>query len=698
MRTLWPNLRYVARTLLKQPGCTLIVILTLSLGLGTRTVTATEPLIPRRALFADEDKLNVRLSPDGLKLVWLAPLDGTQGIWMCPVAKPAQARLLFKQTDAPVLNLQWAYNSAQLVYLKRVAKDVHLFVFDLADGQTRELTTQADVSARIEKLSPAHPEEILIGLNGRDPQRYDLHRIDLRTGARQLILQNDAYDRFLCDDELRPRIARRQTAEQGYELFRLNGAGQWELLERFTYEEARVSQPAALDGAGRTLYLIDNRRTNTAVLSRIDLATGKARTVLADPLADLSRNLLLHPRTGRVQAATAVYGRVRRHLLDSSLEADFKYLRTVHDGDVGVASRSLDERVWLVVFQDGGPLRFYIYDRPSRLARFLFTDQSQVAPFQLARRQAVTITTRDGLRLPGDLYLPALSAQPIRTGAGKGRYVAQPLPMLVYVHGGPAVAFEWNNWYINRTLQLLANRGYAVFRVEFRGADGFGKKIRRAGWGEWGRKMQDDILDAVAWAVRQGITERERVGIWGWSYGGYATLAALTFTPDAFACGMAMYAPAELQTLVESRSEATRHFWRQQVGDETTAAGQALLRARSPLYSAARIRKPLLITHGAQDDNVPRQHSDDFVAAMKKHDQPVTYLLYPDEGHDYARRENWISLFAVAERFFHEHLGGRYEPLGDDLSQSSVQVLAGEQLIPDLALALKTKTKSAFVR
>lgn len=692
MNTLRPDLRYVARMLLQQPGCTLIVIVTLSLGIGAQTVTAAEQLIPRRALFADEDKLNVRLSPDGLKLVWLAPLDGTQGIWMCPVAKPAETRLLFKQTDAPVLNLQWAYNSAQLIFLKRVAKDVHLFVFDLADWQTRELTTQAGVSARIEKLSPAHPEEILIGLNERAPQRYDLHRINLRTGARQMVLQNDAYDRFLCDDQLRPRIARRQTAEQGYELFQLNRAGQWELLERFTYEEARVSQPAALDGAGRTLYLIDNRRTNTAVLSGIDLATGKARTVLADPLADLSRNLLLHPRTGRIQAATAVYGRVRRHLLDPSLEADFKYLRTVHDGDVGVASRSLDERVWLVVFQDGGPLRFYIYDRPLRLARFLFTDQSQVAPFQLARRRAVVVTTRDGLKLPGDLYLPAW------IGAGQGRYVAQPLPMLVYVHGGPAVAFEWNNWYINRTLQLLANRGYAVFRVEFRGADGFGKKIRLASAGEWGRKMQDDILDAVDWAVRQGITERQRVGIWGWSYGGYATLAALTFTPDAFACGMAMYAPTELQTLVKSRFSFTRPYWRQQVGDETTAPGQALLRERSPLYFVERIRKPLLITHGAQDLNVTRQHSDDFVAEMKKHNKPVTYLLYPDEGHDYARRENWISLFAVAERFFHEHLGGRYEPLGDDLSRSSVQVLAGEQLIPDLALAFKAKTKSALVK
>jgi len=687
---LWQDLCYGARMLMKKSGFTLIAALTL--GIGATTAMADDPLIPRRFLFADEDKLNVRLSPDGKRLSYLAPVDETQGVWLCPVDDPAKAELLFKQTDAPALNLQWAYTSRQLVYLKRVAQEIHLFVFDLLDRQARDLTPQIGGSARIEKLSPTHPEEILIGLNGRDPKRYDLYRINLRTGERNLVLQNDAYDRFLCDDELSPRVARRPTAEQGYELFRLNATGQWELLERFTYEEARISQPAALDPTGKTLYLIDNRRTNTGALRAIELTTGKARTLIRDPLADLRSGLLFDPRTGRLQSATSVYGRVRRYFLDPSIEVDFKYLKTVRAGDVGVAGRSLDDRVWLVVFQDGGPPRYFVYDRPARRARFLFTEQSAVDTYPLARREAVVVTTRDGLKLPGDLYLPSW------TRAGKRRYLDQPLPLLVYVHGGPSVAFEWNYWGINRTLQLFANRGYAVFRVEFRGADGFGKKILYAGAGEWGRKMQNDILDAVDWAVKQGITERPRVGVWGWSYGGYATLAALTFTPDVFACGLAMYQPTELQRLMESRTGAFRNLWRRQVGDETTPTGRALLHERSPLYFVERITRPLLITHGAKDTNVPRKYSDDFVAEMKKHNKPVTYLLYPDEGHDYARKENWISLFAVAERFFHEHLGGRYEPLGDDLRLSSVEVLEGEQLIPDLATAIQAKAGSASVR
>ena len=661
------------------------VVITIALGIGAKAAPAPDALIPRSVLFADQDKLSVRLSPDGKTISYIAPVDGTLGVWLSSVADPAKPRLLFKQTGAPFFNLQWTYTSRELIYLQSVGNDVHLFVFNLADGQSRDLTPLNGVSARIERLSPRYPEEILISLNQRDPQRRDLHRLNLRTGELKLVLQNDGYDQFFCDYDFRPRVARRQTEDQGYELMRMNSAGAWEPLVRFSYEDARISQPAALDQDGNTLYLIDNRQTDTAILSAIDLKTGKGRTIAADAVADIRNALLFHPRTGRLQAASAVYGRYRRHFFDSSIKQDFRYLNTIHDGDVGVAGRSLDDRVWLIVFLDGGPLRYYIYDRQARHARFLFTEQKELERFALARRQGVVVPTRDGLKLPGDLYLPSW------THSANGRYLDRPLPMLVYVHGGPTVAFDWNIWALNRILQLLANRGYVVFRVEFRGAEGFGKKIREAGAREWGRKMNDDVLDAVDWAVKQGLTERNRVGIWGWSYGGYETLAALTVTPDVFACGMAMYSPTDLQTMMESRGGPFRDLWRRLVGNETTEEGRAQLREQSPLYFTDRITKPLLITHGAMDTNVPRKFSDDFVAEMKKHGKPVTYIVYPDEGHDYERKENWISLFAVAERFFHEHLGGRYEPFGDEFKSSSAQVLEGEPLIPELAAALKTK-------
>jgi dipeptidyl aminopeptidase/acylaminoacyl peptidase len=646
-----------------------------------------DKLIPRSAIFADEDKLSVRLSPDGKTIVYIAPTDKGDEVFATPTADPSSSRLLFSQTDG-LGNLQWSYSSQQLIFLKAVGQDTHLFLFNLADKQIRDLTPQTGVSARIEKLSPEHPQEVLIGLKQGEAARFDLYRLNLQTGESTLLLKNDSYNSFICDDEFRPRVAIRRTADEGYELFSFKASGKWELLDRFNYEEARLSLPAALSKEGTTLYFVDNRNTDKAILKSIDLNTGKTRILATDPFADMRSALLLHPRTRQVQSASAVYGRLRRQFFDPTIKKDFLYLSTLHSGDVGVAGRSLDDRIWLINYLDGGPSRYYVYDRIAYKARFLFLSQSAIQPFALARRQTVVVPTRDGLKLPGDLYVPSWSH------AGRGKLLDHPLPMLLYVHGGPSVAYDWDFWLVNRSLQLLANRGYVVFRVEFRGVEGFGKKIREAGAREWGRKMNDDLIDAVDWAVKQGITEKDKVGLWGWSYGGYATLAALTFTPDVFACGMAMYHPTDLQTMMETRSGQLRIFWRRLVGDETTTDGRAQLHEQSPLYFTDRITKPLLITHGALDTNVPRKYSDDFVAAMKQQQKPVTYLLYADEGHDYQRKESWVSLFAVAERFFHEHLGGRYEPYGNDFAGSSMQVIEGETLIPELSAALKIRSSS----
>ena len=633
-----------------------LIVLSLSFGVAAQSKLPVDKLIPRSALFADEDKLNVRLSPDGETIVYIAPSDKGDEVFATSVADPNSSRLLFRQNDGALGNLQWSYSSRQLIFLKAVGQDTHLFVFNLADKQIRDLTPQTGVSARIEKLSPEHPQEMLIGLKQREATRFDLYRLNLQTGESTLLLKNDSYNSFICDDEFRPRVAIRRTADEGYELFSFKASGKWELLDRFNYEEARISLPAALNKEGTTLYFVDNRNTDKAILKSIDLNTGKTRILATDPFADFRSALLLHPRTRRVQSASAVYGRLRRHFFDPTIKKDFLYLSTVHGGDVGVAGRSLDDRIWLISYLDGGPSRYYVYDRNARKARFLFLSQSAIQPYALARRQAVVVPTRDGLQLPGDLYLPSWSH------AGRGKYLDRPLPMLLYVHGGPSIAYDWDFWLVNRSLQLLANRGYVVFRVEFRGVEGFGKKIREAGAREWGRKMNDDLIDAVDWAVKQNITEKHRVGLWGWSYGGYATLAALTFTPDVFACGMAMYHPTDLQTMMESRSGPLRVFWRRLVGDETTTEGRAQLHSQSPLYFTDRINKPLLITHGALDTNVPRKYSDDFVAAMKQQQKPVTYLLYADEGHDYQRKENWVSLFAVAERFFMSILAGDTNP------------------------------------
>lgn len=651
---------------------------------GSVSAQTAAPLLPRRVLFSEADKFAVRLSPDGQQVSYLAPVNGVLNLWVCPLTQPEKAAPLTRFSDAPLLNYQWTFTSRQVVYLKQAGPGVHLFVLDLASGQSRDLTPDTPATVRIEKLSPDLPDEILLALNARHPQRYDLQRVNWRTGEQKLVWQNDSFDSVLCDDQFRPRVARRNTAAGGYELFKLDGHGRWTQFDQLSYEEARVTQPVTLDKTGRVLYLIDNRQTNTGVLRAVNLATGKARTLLVDPLADLVPVLMTHPKTAALRSATSAYARTRRHFLDRTIARDFKYLAGVHSGDVGVAGQSLDDRVWLVVFQDGGPLRYSAYDRRAKRAWFLFTDNRAVEKLQLARRQAVVITARDGLKLPGDLYLPAW------TQPSQNKPLAQPLPLLVFVHGGPSVAYPWNSWFTNRVLQLLANRGYAVLRVEFRGADGLGNRILQAGAGEWGGRMHTDVLDAVDWALAQGITEKQRVGIFGWSYGGYETLMALALSPDRFACGMALYPATDLVQMMETRNPlAFRQFWRRQVGDESTEAGRAWLRARSPVNLAEKITKPLLLTHGGKDQAVARTHSDQLVAALQRHQQPVTYLFYPEEMHDYRDAESWISFFAVAERFLHEHLGGRYEAPGADLTKGGVEVLAGAGLIPGLFQAIK---------
>jgi dipeptidyl aminopeptidase/acylaminoacyl peptidase len=655
----------------------------------------TEPaLIPRKALLTNPDKEQVMLSSDGKWISYRALSGDTMNLWVAPVSEPAKARAVTKQSGAPVIDYRWTNLSGRVLYRVPTDDGVQVFLLNLESGESRNLTPGKGVSAFMEKFSPDHVEEVLLRVKEPAQANFDYRRINLRTGAAEVVFKNDqGFERVLFDDAWRPRVAVSRKPGQGYELLQPNGTGEWVSFASFRDGmEANASQPILLDKAGKTLYLTDNRGRDKAALQSIDLASGKATLLLEDPFADVLPALLFHPQTGRVQTASTYYGRLRRHFLDPTLIPDFDYLRTVQRGDIGLLTpwggRSLDDRVWLVVFMDGGPTRYYAYDRTARRATFLFTDNQALDAYTLGRRHLEVITSRDGMEFPADLYLPR-SADP--DGNGRPR---RPLPLLIYVHGGPWVAYPWNDWYTNRSLQLLADRGYATLRVEFRAASGLGRKVSEAGTREWGGRMQDDLIDAADWAIKQGITTRERIGIWGWSYGGYATLAALA-TSDRFACGLAMYAPTELDSFIAEANPVAQMAWRRLIGDNTTEAGRALLKKVSPFHYAASFAKPALIAMGGKDAIVPQHQADRFVAELQKHKKPVTYLLYPDEPHDFRRNENWVSLFAITERFFHDHLGGRYEPIGNDLRGSSLEVRAGGELIPGLLLALNQKPASA---
>ena len=640
-------------------------------------------MIPRDVLFSDPERVTVRLSPDGRYISFLAPSEGVLNVWVAPTDDPGAARPVTHARDRGILSYSWTYLEGHLVYLQDTAGDENWKVYsvDVGSGETRLLTPAQGVAARILGISPFHPDSIAVALNDRVPHWHDVYRVNLRTGERELLYENDGYLTFILDGDYNVRFGLRFTPDGGLLVQARMGDG-WETFAVASAEDSLTTAPLGLDVTGQRLYMLDSRGRDTAALTVHDLAAGTVEVLYEDPRADVS-TVLWHPTEWTVQAAASTYERTRWKVLDDRVAADFEYLAGVADGELEVVSRTRDDRSWIVAYIiDNGPTRYYRYDRDRRETVFLFSNRPALEGLPLARMQPIIIRARDGLELVSYLTLPPWHEPET------GWRPAQPLPMVLDVHGGP---WSRDSWGYNAYHQWLANRGYAVLSVNFRGSAGFGKAFLNAGNREWAGKMHDDLVDAVQWAIDNGIADPDKVCITGASYGGYATLVGLTFTPELFACGVDVVGPSNLVTLLESIPP----YWEPQVenlvrrvGDHRTPEGREFLLSRSPLTYVDRIRRPLLIGQGANDPRVKQSESEQIVAAMQAHGIPVTYVLYPDEGHGFARPENRISFYAVQEAFLHQHLGGRFEPIGDDFAGSSISVPVGAGEIQGLAEAL----------
>jgi dipeptidyl aminopeptidase/acylaminoacyl peptidase len=648
---------------------------------------AAVALIPRKVLFGNPDKAAARLSPDGSKLSFLAPVDGVLNVWVGPVDDPAAARPVTQDKKRGIRVYFWAYTGNHVIYMQDTDGDenYHVYVVDLEKDETRDVTPLKGVRAEIEAVSYKFPEEILIGLNDRDPEFHDVYRLKLKSGERTLVQENKEFAGFVTDDDYRIRFAERVTPDGGQELLEPAGEGQWKSFAKIGMEDAMTTSPAGFDKTGKILYLVDSRGRNTAALTTVDLETGTQTLVAEDPRADLS-GLMVHPTENTIQGVAFDYLRRHWELLDPAVAEDFKVLGGVAEGDIEVASRTLDDRHWIVAFlQDDGPLRYYHYDRDTKQARFLFTNRKELEGLPLVKMHPVVIKSRDGLDLVSYLSLPA-GTDP----DGDGR-PDKPLPMVLDVHGGPWARVDWG---YSPSDQWFANRGYAVLSVNYRGSTGFGKEFLNAGNKEWAGKAHDDLVDAVHWAEKEGIADPQRVAIFGGSYGGYATLVGLTFTPKLFACGVDIVGPSSLVTLLNSVPPYWKpmiEMFKTRVGDYTTEEGRAFLLKRSPLTHVDKIQRPLLIGQGANDPRVKQAEADQIVKAMQEKKIPVTYVLYSDEGHGFARPENRLSFFAVAEAFLAKCLGGRFQPVGDDFQGSTIAVPTGADYIPGLPEALKNK-------
>jgi dipeptidyl aminopeptidase/acylaminoacyl peptidase len=648
------------------------------------TTAADVPVIPRRLLFGNPERASPSLSDDGRWLAFRAEVNGVMNVWIAPADRPAEARAITNDTSRGIRIYFWAYTNAHILYLQDKEGDENwrVYAVDVTSGTTRDLTPFDKVNARIQEVSRKAPEEILVALNDRNAQFHDVYRVNLVTGERALLQRNDAYAGFMTDDDYTVRFAMRFGPDGGMDLLKHAGAGRFEPFQQIGPDDVLTTQPVGFDKTGQQLFLIDSRGRDTAAFFTLDLATGAATLLAEDPRSD-AQGILTHPEEKTVQAVAFNFDRMRWQVLDPAIGEDLTHLQSVTDGDVRVASRTRDDTRWIVAYvKDNGPVRYYLYDRPRRAATFLFSSRPALDSVPLARMHPREIKARDGLTLVSYLSLPVWTDPD-----GDGRPSA-PLPMVLLVHGGP-----WGRdaWGYHSQHQMLANRGYAVLSVNFRASTGFGKRFVNAGNREWGGKMHDDLIDAVNWAVGERIADTARVAIMGGSYGGYATLAGLTFTPDVFAAGVDIVGPSNLVTLLNT----VPPYWKPQielfttrVGDHRTEEGRKFLESRSPLTFVDRIAKPLLIGQGANDPRVKQAESDQIVNAMQAKTIPVTYALFPDEGHGFARPENNIAFMAITEAFLARHLGGRAEPVGDAFTGSSVTVPQGSSLVPGLEEAV----------
>jgi len=641
------------------------------------------PLIPRKVFFGNPDRAQVTISPDGQHLAWLAPRDGVLNVWVAPRERPADARPVTADAGRGIRFYAWAYTGRDILYIQDKGGDENWRVYsaDIDTGEVGDLTPFDGVAAQIVALSHRRPEEIIVALNDRDPQWHDIYRVNLTSGERTLLLQHDRFLGVEVDDDLAIRAAIQMTPTGGLELFRPDG-NDWTLWQTFPAEDMLTASTAGFDKSGHVLYLRDSRGRDTAALVATDLTTGDVSLLAADERADAGQ-VLRHPTERHVQAVAFEYERKEWQVLDPAIAGDMEYLRGVTDGDAEITSRSQDDRTWLVAYVvDDGPVRYYLYDRDRQEADFLFTNRAELEGRSLAKMHPAVAPARDGLNLVVYYTLPRGS-----DSDGDGIPDA-PLPMVFMPHGGPWGRDSWgfNGWH-----QWLANRGYAVLSVNFRSSTGFGKAFTNAGDYEWGGKILEDQQDGVLWAIAQGIADPARVAVMGGSFGGFSTLAGLTFYPEVFACGVDIVGPSNLITLLETIPpywQPTVELFTTRVGDHRTEAGRALLKAHSPLTYVDRIVRPLLIAQGANDPRVKQAESDQIVTAMQAKGIPVAYALYPDEGHGFARPQNNLSFAALAEAFLARCLGGRVEPIGDDLSGSSLTVPVGAEEVPGLVEAL----------
>jgi dipeptidyl aminopeptidase/acylaminoacyl peptidase len=645
---------------------------------AAETAMQAAPLIPRNVIFGNPDRTLARISPDGAWVSWLAPKDGVLNVWVAPSDNPSDARVITNDTYRGISQYFWAPNSSFVYYIQDQGGDenFHVYSANIETGDVVDLTPVKDgVRATVESISSQRPDEIVVGINERNAQLFDLYLVDVTTGERELLKENPGFAGWLIDNNLDPRFGFQPTPDGGGNIVDFEG----EVFAVIPPEDFLSTTAVGFNAANDALFILDSRGRDTAALTRVALGSGDVEVLAENDEADIS-GIFVDRRTLVPIAYNVNHLKSQWLPVDDSTAADLEGLTAALGGSLSILAATDDMSKWIV--HEDAPERsgtYFIYDREDRSVTKMLEQYPDLANYTLAPMQALTIKSRDGLDLPSYLTLPVGS-----DSDGDGRPDAA-MPMVLVVHGGPWARDEygyhpWHQW--------LANRGYAVLSVNYRGSTGFGKTFTRAAIGEFAGKMHDDLIDGVQWAVDEGIADPEKIAIAGGSYGGYATLIGVSFTPDTFACGVDIVGPSSLVTLIESFPEYWKPFlqgtWYTYVGDPADPEDREDMLARSAISRVDDIKVPLLVGQGQNDPRVTKLESDQLVEAMAANELPVTYVNFPDEGHGFRRPENRLAFYSVMEGFLENCLGGTSEPVDDAFEGSTIEILYGKGYVKNL--------------
>lgn len=617
-------------------------------------------LIDREAFFGNPEYAGSQISPDGKYISFIKPYHDVRNIWVKGVNEPFdKARPVTAEGKRPIANYFWSWDSRRILFVKDNDGDenFNLYVVDPASANgpdgvpvATNLTNAQKVRTEIYNVPRSDPNSIYLGMNDRDPSWHDLYKVNLTTGQRTLLRKNeDRISGWTFDNKDQLRLATRSADNGDTEFLRVDGD---KFTKIYGCGPLESCEAVRFDQANRRVYLATNHGDRDLIqLVLFDPVTMKETFIEEDPIHRVDFDHAVFSDLNNALTGTVYIGeKATTYWKDRKFQSDYDLIKQrLGDREITFGSHTKDERKYIVsTFSDVDPGTVWLFDRDSKNLTTLYQSRASLPREALAQMKSIRYPSSDGLEIPAYLTLPK-GVEP------------KNLPLVVLPHGGP-----WGRdvWGFSGLPQFLANRGYAVLQPNFRASTGYGKKFLDAGNGQWGEKMQDDITWGVKYLVAQGIVDPNRAGIMGGSYGGYATLAGVAFTPDLYAAAVAIVAPSNLISLLKTIPpywDTIRQTFYLRMGNPNTPDGVAQLTRQSPLNSADKIKTPLMVVQGANDPRVNKAEADQIVIALRDRHYPVQYLLAPDEGHGFQRPINNLALYAETEKFLAKYLGGRYQ-------------------------------------